>query len=139
MRTAIEFGCRTLVLGVGGSASTDRGMGGAMALVAKVLDDCGRLLPLRGSGLGAVSTVDFGPMLAMLGGIDLLVATDVSSPLVGAHGAAHVFAPQKGADADQVLVLDGGLRHRAARLWATTGVDVSRVPGVGVAGGFAAP
>lgn len=66
MRTAIEFGCRTLVVGVGGSASTDGGMGAAMALGAKVLDDSGRPVPLGGAALGAVSTVDFGPMLTTL-------------------------------------------------------------------------
>lgn len=110
-----------------------------MALGAEVLDDHGRPVPLGGAALDAVSTMDFGPMLAVLAGSELLVATDVSSPLVGLQGAAHVFGLQKGADAGQVLALDGGLRHWAARLRATTGVDVVDIPGVGAAGGFAAP
>lgn len=138
MKAAIEYGCRDLV-GVGGSASTDGGMGAAVALGAAVLDEQGHSVRPGGMGLGDVRTVDFGPILRLLAGVDLSVATDVSSPLTGEQGAARVFGAQKGASTDEVLVLENGMEHWARQLQAATGLDVRRMPGAGAAGGFAAP
>ncbi len=139
MKAAIELGHRQLIVGVGGSASTDGGIGAATALGARILDHNGQPVRPGGAGLDNVASIDLGPMLALLDGISLTVATDVSSPLYGQNGAARVFAAQKGASPAQIRDLDAGLRNWSARLLETTGSDVSAFPGGGAAGGFAAP
>ncbi|MDQ4036894.1 MAG: glycerate kinase [Actinomycetota bacterium] len=139
MRAAIQFGCRELVIGIGGSASTDGGMGVAAALGARILDQHGQPVRPCGAGLRDVASVDFEPMLAVLDGVSLVVATDVDSPLTGKHGAARVFAPQKGANAAQIAALEAGLENWAERLIAAAGVDVRSLPAAGAAGGFLAP
>lgn len=139
MTAAVEWGHRRLVVGIGGSASTDGGIGAATALGARILDHNGQPVRPGGAGLDDVASIDLGPMSALLDGISLTVATDVSSPLHGQFGAARVFAAQKGASPDQVRDLDAGLRNWSARLLATTGIDVSALSGGGAAGGFAAP
>jgi len=139
MRAAIERGYRDLVVGIGGSASTDGGMGVAAALGARILDRAGHEVRPCGAGLADVASVDFGPMLALLAGVSLVVATDVDSPLTGLDGAARVFAAQKGADASEIAVLDAGLERWATHVEAATGVDVRRRSAAGAAGGFLAP
>jgi len=139
MRAAIGLGCRDLVVGIGGSASTDGGMGAAAALGARILDQSGRPVRLCGAGLGEVASVDLDPMLAGLDGVRLVVATDVASPLTGEHGAARVFGPQKGATAEHIRDLEAGLENWAAHLQRAGGVDVRVMPGAGAAGGFLAP
>jgi len=139
MRGAIELGCRDLVVGIGGSASTDGGMGAAAALGARILDQNGQPVRPCGAGLSDVASVDLEPMLAVLGGVSLVVATDVDSPLTGEYGAAQVFAPQKGATAAQIAALEAGLENWAAHLITLAGVDVRRMPAAGAAGGFLAP
>lgn len=139
MKAAIERGSRDLLVGVGGSASTDGGMGAAAALGARLLDRRGQVLRPSGAGLGEVATVDLEPMLAALDGVSVVVATDVSSPLTGEHGAAHLFAAQKGATAGQIRALEAGLESWAMRLQKATGIDVRAMPGAGAAGGLAAP
>lgn len=139
MRAAIERGCHDLVVGVGGSASTDGGMGAAAALGARILDQNDRAVRPCGASLSEVASVDFGPMLEMLAGVRLVVATDVDSPLTGPHGAARVFAPQKGATTAQIATLEAGLQSWAALLRRVSGVDVRLMPAGGAAGGFLAP
>jgi len=78
-------------------------------------------------------------MLALLAGVGLVVATDVDSPLTGPHGAARVFAPQKGATAAQIATLETGLESWAALLRNVSGIDVRATPAGGAAGGFLAP
>lgn len=139
MKAAIELGCRDLVVGLGGSASTDGGMGAAAALGAIIRDRHGRAVQPCGASLASVASVDLGPMLALVQGVSIVLASDVRSPLTGPAGAAFVFSPQKGATPDQVRALDTGLVHWANQLRAATGVDVGTLPGSGAAGGFAAP
>ncbi len=139
VKAAIGLGYRELVIGLGGSASTDGGMGAAAALGARIVDAAGKPVGMCGDGLADVSAVDFGPMRELLDGVSIVLATDVTSPLVGKSGAAAVFAPQKGASEEQVQLLEAGLRHWAVAIHASTGSDVSNVPGGGAAGGFAVP
>ncbi len=139
MRAVIDRGFRDLVVGIGGSASTDGGMGVAAALGARILDRNGRAVRPCGEDLSAVTTVDFEPMLAVLDGVRLIVATDVDSPLTGQSGAARLFARQKGATAAQIAALEAGLENWAARLYDVAGADVRRMPSAGAAGGFLAP
>lgn len=139
MRAAIELGLRDLVVGIGGSASTDGGMGAAAALGAQILDREDRPVRRGGANLTSVSRVDLEPMLGLLDGVTIVLASDVRSPLTGERGAAAVFGPQKGASDEQVRVLAAGLEHWAAVLHEATGVDVRALESGGAAGGVAVP
>lgn len=135
IRDAIGQGVRKIVLGVGGSATNDGGMGILHALGVRFIGDDGKeLLPCGGSlekirkiePRGLPSTVKF------------QLAVDVENPLTGTRGAAHVYGPQKGADQSQVEALDKGLSNFASVLKRVTGYDVLAKPGMGAAGGVPA-
>jgi glycerate 2-kinase len=138
LRAALEGGARRVIVGVGGSASTDGGMGVLAALGARLLDARGRAVGPGGGALARVATVDLSVARAHLLGRTVQVAVDVRSPLYGPDGAAHVFAPQKGADARQVEELDAGLRHFAAIVERAAAMPgLAGQPGAGAAGGAA--
>jgi glycerate 2-kinase len=128
---ALDGGARTLVVGLGGSASTDGGTGALAALGLGLLDADGRVLPDGGGALAGLARVDRGALRAAPhGGVRLL--SDVTAPLLGPLGAAAVYGPQKGADARDVAALDAAL----ARLADALGGDPA-APGSGAAGGTA--
>jgi glycerate kinase len=132
---ALDAGCTHVVLGLGGSASTDGGAGVLRALGARLLDAEGREVADGGAALADVARVDLGPLRERTRGLRLVVAGDVDNPLTGPHGAAAVYGPQKGADPDQVRRLDAVLGHWADVLAAAAGRDVRDEPGAGAAGG----
>jgi glycerate kinase len=139
IRAALEAGRRDLVIGIGGSATTDGGAGMAQALGARLLDASGHELPIIGGGrLVEVAWVDVAGLDPRLREARVRVACDVDNPLFGPRGAAHVYAPQKGATPAQVAALDEGLRHWAEVLSRDLGADVAQVPGAGAAGGLGA-
>ncbi|MEU1689091.1 glycerate kinase [Micromonospora sp. NPDC005707] len=130
-RAALDAGATRLVIGLGGSASTDGGTGALRALGLRLHDDQGRELPLGGAalaGLARLDTTDLVP--APPGAVQLLV--DVTAPLTGAAGAAAVYGPQKGAGPAEIALLDGALRRFAD----LAGGDPDQ-PGAGAAGGTA--
>jgi glycerate kinase len=137
---ALRHGCRDFVIGLGGSATNDAGIGMLAALGWRFLDRDGAELPPVGALLGAVVTIDdssVDPALVAVGkGIRFTAACDVDTPFCGPEGAAAVFAPQKGADAAAVARLDAGMASFAAVIERYTGVDVRRIPGAGAAGGL---
>ncbi|GAA1941276.1 glycerate kinase [Kitasatospora viridis] len=135
LRAALDMGCREIVLAVGGSATTDGGAGVLRALGARLLDARGGELPPRGAALADLETVDLTGLDPRLRDTRLVLASDVDNPLLGPDGAAVVFAPQKGADAEQVAVLEAGLSRLARVLARQTGTDLSGRPGAGAAGG----
>lgn len=135
---ALDAGAQRVVLGVGGSASTDGGAGMAQALGAQLLDAGGHELPPGGAALVDLDRVDVRGLDPRLGGLDVVVATDVDNPLVGPTGAAAVYGPQKGATTADVKVLDAGLLRWADVLRRDLGIDVADVPGAGAAGGLGA-
>jgi glycerate 2-kinase len=137
IRAALDAGARRIVVGVGGSATTDGGLGLARALGARVLDAGGHELEGRGADLGHVAAVDRSGLDPRLADVTLEVACDVRSPFFGPEGAARVFGPQKGADPAAVERLDAGLASLAAVLARETGVDVGAMEGAGAAGGAA--
>jgi glycerate kinase len=129
LRSAVETGVERLVVGLGGSASTDGGAGCLQSLGARLLDARGDEIPAGGGGLSLLRSVDLSSLVPPpAGGVTLLC--DVDAPLCGPRGAARVFGPQKGASAPEVRLLDACLRHWAAVL----GADPDR-PGSGAAGG----
>jgi glycerate kinase len=135
---ALGQGVHRIVLGIGGSATTDGGAGMLQALGVRLLDADGRDVSPGGAGLAALVRVDATGLDPRLAGVELVVASDVDNPLTGPAGAAHVFAPQKGASPGDVRALDAALIRYAAVLARDLGVDVARVPGAGGAGGTAA-
>ena len=134
---ALDAGATEIVLGLGGSAMTDGGSGALRALGLKPLDAAGTVVPLGGGSLADIVSLDASALDPRLAKTTFRIAVDVRNPLYGSDGAAHVFGPQKGADADAVELLDAGLRNWASVLRETTGRDAN-VPGAGAAGGFPA-
>jgi glycerate kinase len=145
LRAALEAGGQRIILGVGGSASTDGGAGLLQALGARVLDTSGE--PVRpggpatgrgglgGGALRDVATLDLAGLHPGLRAAEVILAADVDNPLTGPDGAAEVYGPQKGASPAEVALLDEGLRRWAAVVAAATGTDWSQARGAGAAGG----
>ena len=135
---ALDGGARRIIVGVGGSASTDAGVGILVALGARVLDGAGRPVPPGGGALASIAVVDLAPVDPRLRDCALDVAVDVDSPLHGPAGAAHVFAPQKGAGPAEVAQLEAGLHHVAPLVERASGMPgLAQRPGAGAAGGAA--
>ena len=132
---ALDHGARHLVLTVGGSATTDAGLGLATALGYRFFDENGQPVVPTGEHLGRVRRIDAALVHPQLATATCRVVTDVTNPFFGPTGAAHVFAAQKGADAAAIAHLDAGLRHFAGVLLTTFGTDVQQVPGSGAGGG----
>ncbi|MBG0739855.1 glycerate kinase [Paeniglutamicibacter antarcticus] len=132
---ALDAGATEIILGLGGSAMTDAGTGALRALGLQLLDARGKLVPLGGGSLADVAAIDAAGLDPRLATARIRLAVDVDNVLYGPNGAAHVFAPQKGADPQDVELLDAGLRHLASVVRSATGTDIN-IPGAGAAGGF---
>ena len=136
VRAAIEHGCHTVVLGIGGSASTDGGAGMLTALGARLHDTTGADLAPGGGPLADLERLDLSGLHPGVARTRVVVACDVDNPLLGPHGAAAVYGPQKGADADDVAALDAALRRWADVVEEATGrPGVRERAGAGAAGG----
>lgn len=138
IRECLNQGIRKIIIGIGGSATNDGGTGMAEALGAKFLDAKGNTLPRGGGSLGELANIDISSLDARLQQVQLIVACDVTNPLCGEHGAAHVFGPQKGATPEMVQQLDANLAHYADVVKRQLGKDVRDLPGAGAAGGLGA-
>ncbi|GAA1459929.1 glycerate kinase [Nocardiopsis exhalans] len=132
----LDRGVAEILLCIGGSASTDGGTGMLSALGARFLASDGTELPDGGGRLGDLASLDLDRLDPRARTVRWRVACDVTNPLVGPEGAAAVFGPQKGADPEDVRVLDAGLDRLADVLEQTTGNDLRDVPGMGAAGGM---
>ncbi len=132
---AEKQGAKRILLGLGGSATNDCGAGMAFSLGYRFYGEEGEIICPTGKDLVSVTKI-IPPETKP--GIPVTCACDVDNPLYGANGAAYVFAPQKGADADMVKRLDDGLRNIARVIKKDLGADVSSVPGGGAAGGLGA-
>ena len=128
LRAALEAGARRIILGVGGSASTDGGAGLLQALGARVLDTSGEPVRPGGAGLREVAALDLTGLHRALYPADIILAADVDNPLTGPDGAAEVYGPQKGTSPAEVAALDAGLRRWAAVVAAAVGRDWSGRP-----------
>ena len=135
---AAHSGCKRILLGLGGSATNDGGCGCAAALGVGFLDADGQSFVPVGDTLGRIARIETAKADELLRSVEITVMCDVTNPLYGPTGAAYVFAPQKGADAEKVKSLDAGLRHFGDVIRSQLGIDVSRMPGTGAAGGMGA-
>lgn len=134
---AIRRGCRKIILGLGGSATNDAATGILAALGYRFLDSDGHELYPSGENLSKIATTDASAADPHLARTEFVLACDVGNPFCGKHGAAAVYAPQKGATPEQVRALDDGMRHYASLLLSLTGTDIRDIPGAGAAGGIA--
>lgn len=133
---ALDAGATTVVLGVGGSASTDGGSGLVRALGGRLLDASGQPLPPGGGALADLAEIDLTSLDTRLAAIEVILACDVDNPLLGPHGSAAVFGPQKGASPERVESLERGLRRWASAVGEVVGKDLSDTPGAGCGGGL---
>ncbi|MBC9726651.1 glycerate kinase [Streptomyces sp. TRM68367] len=139
LRAALDAGARTIVFGVGGSATTDGGAGMLSALGARFLDAGGEPVPPGGGGLVELASADLGGLDPRLSSVELVLASDVDNPLTGPKGAPAVYGPQKGASPGDVEALDAALVHYAKVLERAVGAraaEYAASPGAGAAGGI---
>lgn len=139
LRAALDAGARTIVFGVGGSATTDGGAGMLTALGARFLDAEGEPVTPGGWGLAELARADLSGLDPRLASVDLILASDVDNPLTGPEGAPAVYGPQKGASPDDVETLDAALAHCAKVLEEAIGARAAEyavAPGAGAAGGI---
>jgi glycerate kinase len=135
IKHALEAGAGEIIIGVGGSASTDGGAGMLQALGARILDRDGIALGLGGGALADADQLDLSGLHPAVSGTRFSLASDVDNPLLGPLGAAAVYGPQKGADVHDVARLEAALTTWARVVADATGRDDSRTPGTGAAGG----
>ena len=135
---ALNKGCRKFLIGIGGSATNDAGMGMLQALGYRFTDAQGNVLCGCGESLEKVASIDASSASPALKESEFIVACDVDAPLYGPKGAAYVFAPQKGADTETVERLDNGLKHFSEVVAKSKGAieDYAQTPGAGAAGGL---
>jgi glycerate kinase len=131
---AIKLGVKNIILGIGGSATNDAGIGILAAMGFTILDEDDNILKPSGENLLLIKKIvppDFLPL------VKIEIACDVINPLYGAEGAACIFSPQKGATIEQVKKLDDGLKQFSTIIEQETGKNLSTIPGTGAAGGIA--
>lgn len=135
---ALDQGISKLILGIGGSATNDGGAGMAQAIGARLLDSAGNQIQVGGGQLDQLERIDTSKIDPRIKDLEILIASDVTNPLVGKDGASAVFGPQKGATPEMVETLDSNLQHYAAVIKADLGKDLANYAGAGAAGGLGA-
>lgn len=136
IRVALDAGCERILVGAGGSATTDGGVGAAHVLGVRFLDGAGERLPPEPRFLSRLARIDLASRDRRLARARLLVLTDVRNPLCGREGAAQIYGPQKGADPRMAAELDRLLGHLAGIVRVQLGIDLQATPGAGAAGGL---
>jgi len=137
IQAALKHGVSRILLGIGGSATVDGGIGALQALGVSFLDRRGKPVGHGGAGLLATERIELSNLHPALKRTEILVACDVDNPLTGPKGSAAVFGPQKGASPSMVEQLDRGLAQLAKLITGLTGRKFVRIPGTGAAGGIA--
>lgn len=138
IEAAVKQGVKTIIIGLGGSATNDGGAGMAQALGVQLLNADQQSLGSGGGALADLASIDATGMLPALADVKIVIASDVTNPLIGEKGASAVFGPQKGATPEMVAQLDQNLAHYAAIIERDLGVSVAQTPGAGAAGGLGA-
>ncbi|MBU7562477.1 glycerate kinase [Weissella cibaria] len=138
IKDALNRGLRRFIIGLGGSATNDGGAGMAEALGVRFLDENGQQIAHGGAPLAQLARIDMSHIDPRVAESDILLASDVTNPLVGEIGASAVFGPQKGATPAMVAELDTALTNYAKVIKAQLGIDLANTPGAGAAGGLGA-
>ncbi|MBI4376679.1 MAG: glycerate kinase [Elusimicrobia bacterium] len=138
IKAALSRGARAIVVGLGGSASSDGGAGMAQALGFRLLDSAGCPIAPGAAGLLSLQRIEAGPETDGLRRVRVIGVSDVDNPLLGPRGSARVYGPQKGASPATVRLIERALRRYADRLRRQMGRDIAGVPGAGAAGGLGA-
>ena len=136
IKDALKKGCREFIVGIGGSATNDGGIGMLSALGYKFLDKSGKILDPIGENLINIETIDTSDVMPELKESSFLVACDVDNPLYGERGAAEVYSRQKGATEEMVTQLDNGLKHFSEIVMKQFNIEIGNYPGAGAAGGL---
>lgn len=136
IKDALERGCRDFIVGLGGSATNDAGLGMLQALGFRFYDRDKQLLGTGGQVMGQVASIDLTTAHPALKEARFTIACDVRNPFCGPEGAAYVFGPQKGASPEMVSELDAGMQSLAKVIRQHTGKDIANAPGAGAAGGL---
>ncbi len=135
---AIEKGAKTIILGIGGSATNDCGIGMATALGFRFLDEFEKEVVPIGENLVHIKKIDTSNVHEKLNKITFKIACDVTNPLYGKNGASFVYAPQKGANQEEIIILDKGLQNMFRLFLERYHIDVQKIKGAGAAGGLGA-
>lgn len=138
IKDAMDKGAKTIILGIGGSATNDCGIGMATALGYKFLDKNGKELAPIGKNMLNIEKINTSNINKHLESVTFKIASDVTNPLYGGNGAAFVYGPQKGANSKEIELLDKGLKHFAKLLLYEFNTDVQKIEGSGAAGGLGA-
>lgn len=136
IKEAIEKGCRNFIVGIGGSATNDCGVGMLQALGFEFYDENDNLVELGGKVLNQIKRIKTDNKLKELDDCNFKIACDVNNPLYGENGAAYIYGPQKGATKEIVKELDKGLKNFAEVVKKDLGKDIAHIEGAGAAGGL---
>lgn len=138
IKHALDLGCKKIIIGIGGSATNDGGMGMVKALGANFLDFNNQEVPEGGGSLNNIYKIDLSEFDQRISKCKIVVACDVKSPLTGEFGASFVYGKQKGGSLEELNILDKNLKHYALKINEYTGVEVETIEGSGAAGGIGA-
>lgn len=136
--SALNYGCKKIIVGIGGSATNDGGAGMAQAIGVRLLDENGKEIRFGGGELKRLGKIDMSGIDNRIKDIEIIVASDVTNPLCGRNGASYVYGPQKGATHKMVKELDENLLNYAEIIKRDLKIDVKNIPGSGAAGGLGA-
>ena len=138
MRHALEHGAKRIILALGGSATNDGGCGAASAMGTRFYDAAGEVFVPVGGTLSKIARIDNTESQRLLAGVEVVAMCDIDNPMHGQRGAAYVFSPQKGADADMVRLLDAELVALDQTFARELGISVANISGAGAAGAMGA-
>lgn len=138
LKSALDAGVKRMIIGIGGSATNDGGIGVASALGVRFLNECGEHIAPTNQGIESLDRIDISGLDTRIKDVEIVVACDVNNPLTGENGASFIYGPQKGADAQLVKKMDGNLKKFAEIVKRDVGIDIDQTPGAGAAGGLGA-
>ncbi len=138
IKYALDLGVKKIIIGIGGSATNDGGIGVASALGIRFLDKNGKELYPCGGNLIKIQDIDFSGLDPRIKECEIVVVCDVDNPLLGENGATRVYGPQKGATLKMIEILEKGLKNLAQIIKRKRGMDITNIPGGGAAGGLGA-
>jgi glycerate kinase len=138
IQSAIDYGCKKIYIGIGGSATNDGGAGMAKVLGAKLMDEDGEEIDDGAMHLSKIASIDLSGFDPRINDCEIIVISDVQNPLCGENGASYIYGPQKGADPEMVIQLDLNLHQFGKIMEIHFNKEITTLPGAGAAGGLGA-